>query len=43
MRISLSEASWEKSTADIVALAVASGKTRLGRALGRIEAVGGGP
>ena len=41
MRISLSEASWEKSTADIVALAVASGKTRFGRALGRIEAVTG--
>jgi leucyl aminopeptidase len=41
MRISLSEASWEKSTADIVALAVASGKTRFGRTLGRIEAVTG--
>ena len=41
MRISLSETSWEKSTADIVAIAVASGKTRFGRALGRIEAVTG--
>ncbi len=41
MRISLSEGTWDKSTADIVAIAVASGKTRLGRALGRIEAVTG--
>ncbi|MBW2508478.1 MAG: leucyl aminopeptidase [Deltaproteobacteria bacterium] len=41
MRISLSETSWEKSTADIVAIAVASGKTRFGRALGRIESVTG--
>jgi leucyl aminopeptidase len=41
MRISLSEGTWDKSTADIVAIAVASGKTRLGRALGRIEAATG--
>ncbi len=41
MRISLSESSWDKSTADIVALAVPSGKTKLSRALGRIEAVTG--
>jgi len=41
MRISLSEGTWDKSTADIVAIAVASGRTRLGRALGRIEAVTG--
>ncbi len=41
MRISLSEGAWNKSTADIVAIAVASGKTRLARALGRIEAVTG--
>lgn len=41
MRISLSEGTWDKSTADIVAIAVASGKTRLGRTLTRIEAVTG--
>ena len=41
MRISLSEGSWDKSTADIVAIAVASGKTKLGRTFGRIEAVTG--
>ncbi len=41
MKISLSEGTWDKSTADIVALAVPSGKTKLNRALGRIEAVTG--
>jgi len=41
MRISLSEGTWDKSTADIVAIAVGSGKTRLARALSRIEAVTG--
>jgi len=41
MRISLSEGTWDKSTADIVAIAVGSGKIRLGRALSRIEAVTG--
>ena len=41
MRISLSESSWDKSTVDIVALAIPSGKTKLSRALGRIEAVTG--
>ena len=41
MRISLSESTWDKSTADIVAVAIPSGKTKLGRALGRIEAVTG--
>jgi leucyl aminopeptidase len=41
MRISLSEGTWDKSSADIVAIAVPSGKTRLGRALTRIEAVMG--
>ena len=41
MRISLSEGTWDKSTADIVALAVASAKTKRTRSLGRIEAVTG--
>ena len=41
MRISLSEGAWDKSTADIVAIAIPSGKTRLARAVGRIEAVAG--
>ncbi|MBT8469736.1 MAG: leucyl aminopeptidase, partial [Deltaproteobacteria bacterium] len=41
MKISLSEGAWDKSTADIVALAVPSGKTNLNRALTRIEAVTG--
>ncbi|MGB3051464.1 MAG: leucyl aminopeptidase [Polyangiales bacterium] len=41
MKISLSEGTWDKSTADIVALAVPSEKTKLNRALGRIEAVTG--
>ena len=41
MKISLSQGAWDKSTADIVALAVPSGKTKLNRALGRIEAVTG--
>jgi leucyl aminopeptidase len=41
MRISLSEGTWDKSTADIVAVAVPSGKTKLARALGRIEVVTG--
>jgi leucyl aminopeptidase len=41
MKISLSEGTWDKSTADIVAIAVPSGKTKLNRALGRIEAVTG--
>ena len=41
MRISLSEGAWDKSTADIVAIAIPSGKTKLARALGRIEAVSG--
>jgi leucyl aminopeptidase len=41
MRISLSEGTWDKSTADVVAIAVGSGRTRLSRALGRIEAVTG--
>jgi len=39
MRITLSESTWDKSTADIVALAIPSGKTKLARAFGRIEAV----
>ena len=41
MRISLSEGTWDKSTADIVAIAVASSKTAFSRTLGRIEAVTG--
>ena len=41
MRISLSEGSWDKSTADIVAMAIASEKTKRNRSLGRIEAVTG--
>ena len=41
MKISLSEGTWNKSTADIVAIAIPSGKTKLSRALGRIEAVTG--
>ena len=41
MRISLSEGTWDESAADIVAIAVPSGRTRLGRTLGRIEAVTG--
>ena len=41
MKISLSEGTWDKSTADIVAIAVPSGKTKLNRALGRIEVVTG--
>jgi leucyl aminopeptidase len=41
MKVSLSESTWDKSSADIVALAIPSGKTKLGRALGRIEAVTG--
>ena len=41
MKISLSEGTWDKSTADIVAIAVPSGKTKLSRALGRIEVVTG--
>jgi leucyl aminopeptidase len=41
MKISLSEGTWDKSTTDIVAIAVPSGKTKLNRALGRIEAVTG--
>ncbi|MBW1876141.1 MAG: leucyl aminopeptidase [Deltaproteobacteria bacterium] len=41
MKISLSEGTWDKSTADIVAIAIPSGKTKLSRALGRIEAVTG--
>jgi leucyl aminopeptidase len=41
MKISLSEAAWDKSDVDIVALAIPSGKTNLNRALGRIEIVTG--
>jgi len=41
MKISLSEGTWDKSTTDIVAIAVPSGKTKLNRALGRIEVVTG--
>lgn len=41
MKISLSEGTWDKSTADIVAIAIPSGKTPLGRALGRVEVVTG--
>ena len=41
MRISLSEDTWDKSTADIVAIAIPSGKTKLNRALGRIETITG--
>ncbi len=41
MKISLSERTWDKSTADIVAIAVPSGKTMLNKALGGIEAVTG--
>jgi len=41
MKISLSEGTWDKSSADIVAIAIPSGKTALGRALGRIEVVTG--
>jgi len=41
MKISLSEATWDKSTADIVAIAIPSGKTQFGRALGAVEAVTG--
>ena len=41
MRISLSKGTWDETTADIVAIAVGSGKTRFGRALSRIEAVTG--
>jgi leucyl aminopeptidase len=41
MKISLSEGTWDKSTADIVAIAVPSGKTNFNRALGRIEVVTG--
>jgi leucyl aminopeptidase len=41
MRISLAESTWDKSTSDIVAIAVGSGRTRRGRALGRIEEVTG--
>jgi leucyl aminopeptidase len=41
MKISLSEGTWDESTADIVAIAIPSAKTKLSRALGRIEAVTG--
>jgi leucyl aminopeptidase len=41
MRISLSEGTWDQSTADIVAIGIASVKTRFGRTVGRIEAVTG--
>jgi leucyl aminopeptidase len=41
MRISLSEGTWDKSTVDIVAIAIPSGKTKFNRALGRIEGVTG--
>ena len=41
MKISLSEGTWDKSTANIVAVAVPSGKSKLSRALGRIEVVTG--
>lgn len=41
MRISLSEGTWDKSKTDIVAIAIPSGKTKLARALGRIEVVTG--
>lgn len=41
MKISLSQGTWDKSTADLVAIAVPSGKTNFNRALARIEAVTG--
>ncbi|MGB8332387.1 MAG: leucyl aminopeptidase [Polyangiales bacterium] len=41
MKISLSEGTWDKSTADIVAIAIPSGTTELGRALGKVERVTG--
>ncbi|MGD8318198.1 MAG: leucyl aminopeptidase [Myxococcales bacterium] len=41
MKISLSEDTWDQSTADIVAIAIPSAKAKLGRALGRIESVTG--
>ena len=41
MRISLSEGTWDTSTADIVAIPVGSGRAQLARTLGRIEKVMG--
>ena len=41
MKISLSAATLDKSTADIVAVAVPSAKTKFNKAIGRIEAVTG--
>ncbi len=41
MKISLSAASWDKSTAHIVAVAVPSAKTKFNKAIGRLEAVTG--
>lgn len=41
MKISLSEGTWDKSAADIVAIAVASSKSGRSRAFGRIETVTG--
>ncbi len=41
MKISLSEGTWDKSSADIVAIAIPSGKTKLSRALAGVEAVTG--
>lgn len=41
MKISLSAVTWDKSTADIVAVAVPSTKTKFNTAIGRIEAVTG--
>jgi len=41
MRISLSEGTWDKSTADIVAIAIPSAKTSFGRTVSRIESLTG--
>ena len=41
MRISLSEATWHESAADIVAIAIPSAKTSFGRELSRIESLTG--
>jgi leucyl aminopeptidase len=41
MKITLSEGTWDQSTADIVAIAIPSAKAKLDRALRRIESVTG--
>ncbi|MGB5695626.1 MAG: leucyl aminopeptidase [Polyangiales bacterium] len=41
MRITLSQSTWDQATVDIVAIAIPSAKTKLNRALGRIEAITG--